>query len=204
MCAHYETLPEGPEPFAEYRLTWASPKLSETRGEMYPRYVGPVIRLRDGERGLDAMAWGLIPFWASQPDPKKFRANFNARAETIGTTASFRSPLKSRRCLVPAAAFTEFPTIGETKVKHRIARADGKPIIFAGLWDCWRRDDDELYTFTIITTESNEELRWLHGRMPVALPRPAQEAWLDPDLPPAEARALLVCPLAKEYEATPV
>jgi putative SOS response-associated peptidase YedK len=39
----------------------------------------------------------------------------------------------------------------------------------AGLFDVWHQgpDQDPMYTFTILTTDSAKPLEWLHDRMPV-------------------------------------
>lgn len=204
MCARYETLPDVPDPFAEYRITWISPRLSETMAEMFPGYLGPVIRLRRGERGMDAMKWGLIPYWAKDPDPKRFRGTFNARAETVDTIPSFSASFARRRCLIPASAFVEFPVVRGRKIRHRVSSGDGGPILFAGLWDRWRGNDEELYTFTVITTEPNEGLRWLHHRIPAILPKEAQEVWMDPSAPVEDAKRVLRCPDPETLLAVPV
>jgi hypothetical protein len=49
-----------------------------------------VIRrnLKTGERSLDFLKWGLIPYWCS--DPKGGRKPINAKAETIATLPTFR------------------------------------------------------------------------------------------------------------------
>ena len=204
MCARYETLPADlPEPFSHTRLTWVSPRLNETQREMFPGYVGPVLRFRRRELGLDAMRWGLIPFWAKDGDPRRFRSTFNARAETIDTTASFRESFARRRCLVPAAAFFEFPVIGGRKVRHRVAGAGGEPLMFAGVWDRWAGTDQEIYSYTIVTTEPVEELRWLHDRIPVALGPDARETWLEQDTSPSALRSLLVSPRADDLSCEP-
>jgi putative SOS response-associated peptidase YedK len=40
----------------------------------------------------------------------------------------------------------------------------------AGLWDRWRDPDgDQVYTFTIITTDANKLHRPIHDRMPLIL-----------------------------------
>ena len=55
---------------------------------------------------------------------------------------------------------------------------------FAGLWDCVKYEDteDKLYTYTVITTDSNKQLNFLHDRMPVILEpdTDAMRLWLDP------------------------
>ena len=66
---------------------------------------------------------------------------------------------------------------------------------------------DKLYTYTIITTDSNEQLKFLHDRMPVML-EPGSEAmhvWLDPDRCTwsAELQSLLK-PYKGELEVYPV
>jgi putative SOS response-associated peptidase YedK len=51
-----------------------------------------------GERSLDIMRWGLVPYWAK--DIKVGFANFNAMAETADTKPAFREAFQRRRCLV--------------------------------------------------------------------------------------------------------
>lgn len=55
---------------------------------------------------------------------------------------------------------------------------NNEPFTFAGLWDCWKSNDENLLSATIITTEPNELMMPIHNRMPVILPDPARELWL--------------------------
>jgi putative SOS response-associated peptidase YedK len=54
---------------------------------------------RAGERSLDVMRWGLVPFWAK--DIKVGFANINAKAEGIEGKPAFPEAFQRRRCLVP-------------------------------------------------------------------------------------------------------
>ena len=47
----------------------------------------------------------------------------------------FRGALANRRGIVPADAFYEWQAIEGGKQPHAIARQDGKPLAFAGLWE---------------------------------------------------------------------
>lgn len=205
MCARFQSVHGNPAPRG-LALEWFSPQLSDARLDMFPRYLGAVIRTRDGSPGLDAMIWTLLPFWTRAADWKKFRHNFNARAETLDAVASFRAPLKTRRCLVPAECFTEFPVVDGAKRQHRIHASDQGPLLFAGLWDRWTSPDrsEEILSFTVITAEPHEGLRWLHHRMPVALSSEAQAVWLDPSTRPEHAKALLVSPEPDQLRAVAV
>lgn len=55
---------------------------------------------------------------------------------------------------------------------------------FAGLWDCvqYEGSDEKHYTYSIITTDSNKQLSFLHDRMPVVLENGSDQirTWLDP------------------------
>ena len=68
----------------------------------------PIIRFdaKAGERSLDIMRWGLVPFWAK--DIKVAFSNINAMAETVDTKPAFREPFQRRRCLVPVDNFYEW------------------------------------------------------------------------------------------------
>ncbi|MEJ0015623.1 MAG: SOS response-associated peptidase [Acetobacteraceae bacterium] len=130
-----------------------------------------------GERHLDLLKWGLLPSWTKEPE--KAKRPINARAETVATSGLFRGAFAARRCIVPADAFYEWQAVGAAKQPHAIARADGQPIAFAGLWEGARLADGTiLRTFAIVTTTANADIAALHERMPVILEPADWPAWL--------------------------
>jgi putative SOS response-associated peptidase YedK len=131
-----------------------------------------------GERTLDLLTWGLVPFWAE--DRKIAWKTINARAETVATAPAFKAAFQKRRCLIPADAFYEWTGEKGAKQPHAIAMKDRHMFAFAGLWENWKDPATDLWlrTFTIITTTANEAISDLHDRMPVILPISAHEEWL--------------------------
>ena len=130
-----------------------------------------------GERRLGTLRWGLIPGWTK--DLHTARKPINARSETAATSGMFKGALAARRCIVPADAFYEWRTVQDGKQPYAIARRDGAPMAFAGLWEGWRDPAGEvLRTFTILTTTANATMRPLHERMTVILERDDWPVWL--------------------------
>ena len=149
----------------------------------------PVVRydLRSGERSLDVMRWGLVPFWAK--DLKVGFANINAKAEGIEDRPAIREAFQRRRCLVPVDNFYEWKKTGAGKQPYAIALADGRLMALAGLWETWRSPAGErVRSFAIITTVPNELCAELHNRMPVVLKPEGWPVWLGEE--PADARQL--------------
>jgi putative SOS response-associated peptidase YedK len=69
----------------------------------------------------------------------------------------------------------------------------------AGLWDVWRDPDgQELYTFTIITTDANKLLRPIHDRMPLILDSLVAKQWLDPTAIDPRMISLVMQPFPSE------
>ena len=94
------------------------------------------------------------------------------------------------------------------KLPWAIARADGAPLVFAGLWEGWRgADGTVLRTFTIVTTQANRTLAAVHDRMPVVIEPQAFNLWLDCANVDATTAATLVAPAAEDlfecYEISP-
>lgn len=146
-----------------------------------PRYNGaptqlmPVITNENPDR-FSYHRWGLIPAWAK--DISIGVKMINARAETIAEKASFRNPLHSRRCLVPADGFYEWQQDKE-KQPYRFILKNESLFAMAGLWEQWISPQGEIIrTFSIITTRANELMSPIHNRMPVILPREAEKRWL--------------------------
>jgi putative SOS response-associated peptidase YedK len=179
MCGRYASLLPPDEIARMFRTANAAPKVAPT-WNLAPSQDSMVVRRHPGtgERHLDLLRWGLIPFFCT--DPKGGRKPINARAETVATSPMFKAAFARRRCLVPAVAFYEWrkiPTGG--KQPYAVARADGRPMAFAGVWEGWRGPDDQvLRTFAIITTKAGADIAALHDRMPVILEEPDWPAWL--------------------------
>jgi putative SOS response-associated peptidase YedK len=151
----------------------------EPTWSMAPTRDAPLNRLHPETRArhLGLLRWGLVPHWAK--DPKSVRQPINARAETLATSSMFRDALERRRCLVPADVFYEWQALDGAKLPFAVARADGDPMVFAGLWEGWRGGDGTVIrSFTIVTTSANAVLRPIHERMPVILERAAWPVWL--------------------------
>jgi putative SOS response-associated peptidase YedK len=107
--------------------------------------------------------------------------------ETLTQKPAFRGLLSHNRCLVPASGFYEWKGEGRDKNPYYIYPEDRQYIAFAGLYDMWiNPQGEELYTFTIITTDADEYMAKLHNRMPVIIARELEDAWLDPDLTKAQ------------------
>ena len=150
---------------------------------------------RDGARLLGTMKWGLVP-WFSK-DPKTGAKMINARAESVPTKPAFRRAFEKRRCLIPADGFYEWQKReGKSKLPFFIHGADGRPIVFAGLWEVWRESEEAepLRTCSIITTTANDLLRPIHDRMPVVLPPERWAEWLDPTNDDFEGLRSLLAP----------
>jgi putative SOS response-associated peptidase YedK len=183
MCGRYASFIPADRLHRLFSTVNPTPNLQPT-WNMAPTRDAPVVRLHPETklRHLDLLRWGLVPHWAR--DPKATRQPINARAETLGTSPMFRDALARRRCLVPADAFYEWQAseagkLPPAKLPWAIARADGEPMVFAGLWEGWRgADGTVLRTFTIVTTQANDALRPLHERMPVILEAGSWPLWL--------------------------
>jgi len=128
------------------------------------------------------MRWGLVPRWAENKNVG-YRL-INARGETVDKKPAFRDAFFKRRCLVPADGFYEWRKNNGTKTPFRIMLPTGKPFAFAGLWEKWinpRDKKEELYSFTIITTDAGAAVKEIHPRMPVmVVDEKSWERWLDP------------------------
>ncbi|MBC8123110.1 MAG: SOS response-associated peptidase [Gemmatimonadaceae bacterium] len=191
MCGRF-TLSQSPEAIAEaFALT--APIAVEPRYNIAPTQDVLTVRATAEGRSAIAVRWGLVPSWSK--DPSIGARMINARSETVAEKPSFRSALRSRRCLVVADGFYEWQKAEGKKKPYYICLEDSRVFAFAGLWERSGEAGKEIETCTIITTAANELMMPIHERMPVILDAPNYEDWLDPD----EQRAEAVLPLLRPY-----
>ncbi len=178
MCGRYAAqLP--PELIARlFRTDGPLPNIAPSWNVAPTQPAMVVRRDRDsGERRLEVLHWGLVPF--STKSLKKAQRPINARAESVASSIIFRDAFARRRCLVPADAYYEWKAVADGKQPYAIARRDGAPLALAGIWDSWRDPAGEtLRSFAILTTRANADMAALHDRMPVIVEEEDWRAWL--------------------------
>lgn len=154
--------------------------------ESVDRESGQVVR------ALRVARWGLLPPFAK--DLSFSSRTFNARRETLAEKPSFRGSLARYRAIIPANSYYEWRRDASgkrTREPYAIQRADGSPLLFAGLVSWWKgeggheepgssADGAWLLSTSIITREATGPLAELHDRTPVMLTREALDQWLDP------------------------
>ncbi len=143
----------------------------------------PIILNTNPKEIVTNFQWGLIPNWAK--DTSIQQQTINARMETVTEKPSF-SNITHQRCLVIATAFYEWRWLddkGKSKQKY-IIYGEEELFAMAGLYSFWRNpaDGEPKNSFTILTTEANETMAYVHNhkkRMPVVLKKEDESAWLD-------------------------
>ncbi|MET0555266.1 MAG: SOS response-associated peptidase [Vicinamibacteria bacterium] len=175
--------------------------------EAVPRYnIAPtqpvlVVRARGPRRVAETLAWGvLFPAKGGRRSPLLI----NARAETLGTQPAWREALSERRCLIPADGFYEWHGEGDARQPWYIARGDGRPFAFAGVWQPQFGPDGKA-ACTIVTTAPLPPVSAIHDRMPLLVSPDEHALWLDRQAPrDAIARLLRTPPRADALVAHPV
>jgi len=178
MCGRFSQQ----RPASELAEIFSAEPIADDPGPRYnvaPTDEALVVVQREDRRGVTSYRWGLIPHWADSA--KVGSRMFNARAETLVGAPAFRDAFQRKRCLVPVECFYEWRREGTLRQPYTIGRADGAPLVLAGLWDGWRdpATDTVRRSFTIVTSAPNEAMATIHNRMPVILPEADWDAWLD-------------------------
>lgn len=139
--------------------------------EIFPTNVAPVV-INNGNNEIRMMKWGFVFDFTKNP-------LINARAESVDIKHSFKYSFLNKRCIIPVTGFYEWENVDGKKIKRKIFIQED---IFslAGLYNTFRDKDGNPYeAFTIITTEANKDMKKIHQRMPVILPKDVEGLWLD-------------------------
>ncbi|XP_052744243.1 abasic site processing protein HMCES [Bicyclus anynana] len=160
-------------------------------------------------RALKPMMWGIIPPWHKGDYKSHNLSTNNCRIENIKTSKLYGPILSGGgRCIIIAEGFYEWQTTVKSKIKqpfyiyapqdsnvkiddpsswnNTFTEEEGwrgiKLLHMAGLYHTWQAEGTIIYSYSVITMESNNTLDWLHHRMPAILDTQEQiEAWLDID-----------------------
>jgi putative SOS response-associated peptidase YedK len=178
MCGRYSIIAKAEKIAKRFKVDVPEPYAPKYNAA--PTQLLPIITNENPE-GISFFYWGLIPKWANN----KAISNklINARAESIKEKASFKNSFKKKRCIIPADGFYEWKQISKkSKVPYRITLNKEELFGFAGLWDEYEDEEENvIHTFTIITTSANSLVSEIHDRMPVILSPEKEKLWLSSD-----------------------
>lgn len=166
------------------------------------------VPLDSSDQVLVPMLWGMIPFWhnPSLDYRKHGLTTNNCRLESMLESKLYRHAFnKGQRCVILCEGFYEWQTTDPkaTKPSQRAAYyiympqpegiqieiqetwrksvEDMKLLKMAGLFDIWTNaQGEQIYSYTVITFESDDTLGWLHHRSPAILESDEAVAdWID-------------------------
>lgn len=161
------------------------------------------VRESDDDTDVLVGQWSLEPVWLRDPKALKL-ATFNARADKLTSSGTWKHAASHARCVVPVSGFYEWQIIpGGTpsrpnKQKWWIYRSEQQPLILAGLYARHTWGD----SFTVVTTDANAMMAEIHNakeRMPVVLDPDQAERWLDPAITDIEELRDLLQPSPVEW-----
>lgn len=191
MCGRYRLTSLQPQLEEHYQAIASNLSTFEPNLNVTPGMEMPVVALgRERIPVITTFRWGLIPSWSKSE--KTGYKMINARSETVTRKPSFSKPFQRRRCIVPSNGFYEWKKEGKSKTPWLIERNDLALFSFAGLYDRWKSPQGEdLFTFTILTTQANQRVEQIHDRMPVILHPAEYSLWLHPGSDKKELLKLL-------------
>lgn len=181
MCGRFTQMFLWEELYEFYSLTNTTIPNVRSSWNIAPTQNAGVLVPEESGLVYKEMRWGLIPYWAK--DEKIGNSLINARTETVSSKPAFRAAFKARRCVVPASGWYEWKmrvsvTRGKSvKQPYYVKHRDNRPLNFAGLWER-RMGSEDVFSFTILTTDASSRMRDLHDRMPMVMDDKGMEAWL--------------------------
>ncbi|GJM29874.1 MAG: hypothetical protein DHS20C17_25090 [Cyclobacteriaceae bacterium] len=160
----------------------------------------PVIT-NDNQDLIQLFSWGLIPSWVSDPEKANTiqNATLNARDNTLFEKPSYKRAAATRRCLVLIDGFYDHHWKDKQSFPFYVQLKDAQSMALGGIWETWKHEDLVRNTVSIITTDPNPRMAWLHNRpkasegprMPFILKQESYQDWLDSSLSPSEVLGMI-------------
>ena len=192
MCARYvvtnQMLKEAEDRLAPRPGKDDSAFIIDQDGDIRPADIAPAFLAEHDTILPDHLRWGL-------ENPVRKGLLINARAESVEEKRTFAESFRTRRCLLPAAAFYEWDAHRD-KVTFTLP---AHPVLWlAGIYDLRAGER----RFVILTREANASMQPVHDRMPLLIDEAHLEDWL---LDVNAARHLALEPLpalaaSRDYE----
>lgn len=180
----------------------------------------------ENEPVIYPMMWGMIPPWHKGEIKSHGLSTNNCRLEGVKESKLYSPALQNgKRCVVLCEGFYEWQTTkkdSSSKQPYYIYAPQDKEVCIedpkswkaewneiegwkgpkllkmAGLFSCWTSPEGKpVYSYSVITMESNSTFSWLHHRMPAILHSDVEVMdWIDNGRVPADKAKDLLKPVS--------
>lgn len=150
-----------------------------------PGSLHPLVINNGNKREIKQAKWGLIP-----PEAKDERAGkdeYSITAEKLDSEEWLKECVEQRRALVPASGFYKWKATENKTTPFYVRMLSDALTALAGIYSIWESSRGrKLYSFAILTTESNALIEPIDERMPVVVRSEKFEFWLDNEIQSSE------------------
>ena len=168
MCGRYSlNLEHSKSNFKKDTLTKFPKIFTFKNPDISPSSENPIIFFNNKEYLFELFKWGLSYDWLP-----KGRVLFNIRSETVSDKNFSKDLLLKKRCLVPFNSYFEWQNTPPSKKKFTLQTKE-KFSYFAAVY----REASEGNEYSILTKASAQNIKHIHERSPVIVPKEAVKKW---------------------------
>lgn len=143
----------------------------------------PVVVSREGKRVVERMIWGFIPVGAKDTNSVFRYKTFAVRSEKILETHTYRTAVRSQRCLIPTNGFYEWKQAPSGKQPFYLRPRTHELAGLAGIYSEWTDPEGVAHgVCAVITIDSESDNDTIPSRLPVIVDRDDETDWLNPEV----------------------
>ena len=178
MCGRYTLFSNLETVMARFSVIDARVQSLNKNYNIHPTQNVLTILNRGKIISAEMMRWGLTPSWVSFN--QEVKTIHNSRIESVLTRPTFKSIVKTQRCLIPSNGFYEGGKTTKGSHPFFIHRQQNCLFAFAGIWATELSDSGtKTNSCSIITKPATSNLSSIHSRMPVILNKGQETIWMN-------------------------
>ena len=139
-----------------------------------PSQFSPILVKEDNLRIIRSMQWGL----SSDIATNCYRP-INIRLETLLRKNYHQNLVSNGTCVVLASGYYEWGNLNNQKVPYYFQLKNRSIIKIAGLWTTLKSSQGITFTYAIVTTKAQNEIKHIHHRMPLILDELSVDDWIN-------------------------
>ena len=137
---------------------------SEKSYNICPKQKINLIFIENGYLTLDSLEWGYSFY---NKNTNNNQLIINSRIETINSKLIFKESFLKRKCIVLSNGYIEWKHSAKDKLPYFINIPEKELFFLAAIWRLEKINNKYTSVCCLITKQANNEIKYIHDRMPV-------------------------------------